>query len=341
MTDAGSATPLLQVEGLTKAFRTGYGFLGGRARMVAVDRVSFDVEAGETFGLVGESGSGKTTAARMILRLLAPDAGSIRLGGVDALSLRGDALKRFRRSVQIVFQDPYSSLDPTWSIFDSVAEPLRAHGIVSGTGALGREVATLLGRVGLDAKVSERYPRELSGGQRQRVAMARALALRPQLLVCDEPVSALDVSTQAQLVSLLAGLQAELGLAVLFIAHDLLLIRQISRRIAVMLFGRLVEVGPADEVYHRPAHPYTQALISAVPVADPIRQRQRRRVTLAGDAGSRPATAQGCPFQHRCPAVMDVCRVEDPPLLTIGPGRQAACHALTTAPVATAAAPPA
>ena len=327
-------TPLLEVEGLTKSFPTGRGLLGRRERIVAVDRLTFDIEPGETFGLVGESGSGKTTAARMILRLLHPDAGAVRLDGVDSLTLRGSALTGFRRSVQIVFQDPYSSLDPTWSIFDVVAEPLRAHGLAGRGGLdLDRDVLGLLDRVGLDAKVADRYPRELSGGQRQRVAMARALALGPRLLVCDEPVSALDVSTQAQLVALLASLQAELGLTVLFIAHDLLLVRQISRRIAVMLLGRLVEVGPADDVYHHPAHPYTQALIASVPVANPRRQRQRERITVAGDAGSRPAASQGCPFQNRCPAVMDVCRVEDPPLLTVAPGHQAACHALRTTPV--------
>lgn len=335
MSSAGE--PLLVVEGLTKSFRAHGDMPGRRRRTVAVDNVSFGVEAGETFGLVGESGSGKTTLARMVMRLLPPDAGSVRLAGTDILSLRGPALKELRRSMQVVFQDPYSSLDPTWPVFDVVAEPLRAHGLAPGPAALGREVGALLDRVGLDATVAAHYPRQLSGGQRQRVAMARALALRPRVLVCDEPVSALDVSTQAQLVSLLADLQAELGLSVLFIAHDLLLVRQISRHIAVMFLGRLVESGPADDVYHRPAHPYTRALISAVPVADPERQRRRRRAGAgAPDPGTRPAAGAGCPFQHRCPEVMDVCRVEDPPLLTISPGRQAACHALRPAPLSTA-----
>ena len=327
-----TTTPLLEVRGLTKSFRTGGDLIGRRRRLAAVEDVSFDVEAGETFGLVGESGSGKTTAARLILRLLPPDSGSVRLGGVETSSLRGQALQQFRRSVQIVFQDPMASLDPTWSVFDIVAEPLRAHRLVQGGAPLAREVVRLLDRVGLDATIAERYPRDLSGGQCQRVGMARALALRPELLVCDEPVSALDVSTQAQLVSLLADLQAELGLAVLFIAHDLLLVRQISRRTAVMLLGRVVEVGPADDVYHRPAHPYTQALVSAVPVADPRRQRQRQRIVLSGDAGRREKGAPGCPFQTRCPAVMDVCRTVAPPLVTIGAGHQAACHLLGDAP---------
>jgi oligopeptide transport system ATP-binding protein len=328
-----TAGPLLEVEGLTRSFRAHGDLPGRRRRTLAVDRVTFGVDAGETFGLVGESGSGKTTLARMILRLLPPDAGSVRLAGADVLSMRGPALKEFRRSMQVVFQDPYSSLDPTWSVFDILAEPLRAHGLAAGAPALATEVVGLLDRVGLDAKVAARYPREMSGGQRQRVAMARALALRPKVLVCDEPVSALDVSTQAQLVSLLADLQADLGLSVLFIAHDLLLVRQISRNIAVMFVGRLVESGPADDVYHSPAHPYTQALISAVPLADPDRQRRRRRATVAGDVGALPVTDRGCAFQHRCPEVMEVCRVEDPPLLTIAPGRKAACHAQVAAPL--------
>ena len=337
--------PLLEVAGLSKTFGGGRQLLGRARAVPAVDGVSFEVAAGETFGLVGESGSGKSTTARLILRLLEADAGTVRFEGDDVLSLRREGLKRFRRAAQIVFQDPYSSLDPMWTVLDIVAEPLRTHGAAGDPAALRQEVVALLDRVGLDAGVADRYANELSGGQRQRVAIARAVALHPKLIVCDEPVSALDVSTQAQIVSLLADLQLDEDLAYVFISHDLALVRQISQRIAVMLRGRLVEVGPADTVYHAPAHPYTQALVAAVPVADPDRQRQRRlsQTVVAEDGGPGAATrgpVPGCPFQHRCPAVMDICRTVDPPMISVALGHRAACHlraaTRSTAPAALA-----
>ena len=321
----GQAVPLLAVKGLTKTFRVAGGSWGRGHRLRAVDSVTFDVGDAETFGLVGESGSGKTTTARLLLRLLDPDAGSVQFGGAEVTTMGRRELRALRREMQVVFQDPYSSLDPTWPVADIVAEPLRTHRVgASETDRRGR-VAGLLERVGLDARYAGRLPHELSGGQRQRVAIARALALNPRLIVCDEPVSALDVSTQAQVVALLAELQQDLGLAYLFIAHDLVLVRHVSRRIGVMLLGRLIEVGPADDVYHEPLHPYTQALVTAVPVADPRRQRSRSRIVLGGDADA-SAHGRGCSFAPRCPLVIDRCRSEAPPLVEVAPGRSVACH---------------
>jgi oligopeptide/dipeptide ABC transporter ATP-binding protein len=321
---------LLEVRDLTKGFRLGSGWLGrNQDRVRAVDGVSFDVATGQTLALVGESGSGKSTTARLVLRLIKADSGSVKFEGTDLMGLAGGALRRARREMQMVFQDPYSSLDPSWTVSDIIAEPLRIHLGVRGSELTDRS-ADLLRRVSLDPSHLRRYPYEFSGGQRQRIAIARALALNPKLIICDEPVSALDVSTQASVLSLLQRLQAELGLSYLFIAHDLSVVRRVSDRIAVMYLGRIVEVGPADEVYEQPKHPYTQALLSAIPLPDPRQQRRRRRLVLKGDIPNPISPPSGCHFHPRCPYVMDRCHVDDPRLLPAGDGRAAACHLLET-----------
>jgi oligopeptide/dipeptide ABC transporter ATP-binding protein len=269
--------------------------------------------------------------ARLVLGLLPATAGAVMMDGEDVLRLKGAGLRRARRHMQIVFQDPYTSLDPRATIGDSVGEPLEIH-----EGLRGRErdkrVAELLGLVGLGGHVLGRYPHEFSGGQRQRIAVARALALNPRLLVCDEPVSSLDVSTQSQVINLLSDLQAQLGLTYLFIAHDLSVVRHISDRIAVMYLGRIVEVGPTDEVALRPRHPYTEALVSAIPVPDPNVQRTRKRIVLQGDIPSPAAPPPGCRFHTRCAYAMDVCRVEDPPAYEAAGGITVHCHLHTSGP---------
>jgi peptide/nickel transport system ATP-binding protein len=330
-TTAGSE-PLLELRGLTESFPVKSGVLKrvvGQVR--AVDGVDLTVYQGETVGLVGESGSGKSTAARVALRLIEPTAGSVCFDGKDITAIDQGALRRQRRGMQIVFQDPYSSLDPRATVGDTIGEPLSVHeGLRKGE----REarVAELLRQVGLPPQYIRRYPHEFSGGQRQRIAIARALALRPRLLICDEPVSSLDVSTQSQVINLLIDLQQELRLAYLFIAHDLSVVRHMSDRIAVMYLGQIVELGPAESVYRSPRHPYTEALLSAIPIPDPVRQRERRRIVLSGDVPSPLNPPSGCHFRTRCPYAMPVCSVEAPEPFLAGDGTSVACHLHTTGP---------
>ncbi|HSU88974.1 MAG TPA: dipeptide ABC transporter ATP-binding protein [Terriglobia bacterium] len=320
------AEPLLSVRNLKKYFPIRGGVLSRVAAYVkAVDDISFDINKGETFGLVGESGCGKTTAGRAILRLLQPDAGTIRFDGIDLLGLRKQELRRKRRDMQIIFQDPYASLNPRMTIRTIVGEPFAIHGLASGTEREHR-VADLLKTVGLDPAVMRRYPHEFSGGQRQRIGIARALALKPKLIVADEPVSALDVSIQAQIINLLADLQQQFGLTYLFISHAIPVIEHISTRIGVMYLGKLVEVGTSAQICLAPKHPYTQALLSAVPIPDPAARKQR--IVLRGDLPTPINPPAGCRFHTRCPIAVDRCKVEEPTLREIEEGRDAACHLL-------------
>jgi oligopeptide/dipeptide ABC transporter ATP-binding protein len=320
--------PLVDVDGLSIRFPVGrVGFWGGQVRFVhAVEDVSFSIGRGETLGLVGESGSGKTTTGRAVLRRIEPSAGSIRFDGQDITRVKGDELRQLRRHMQLVFQDPYASLNPRMSVLELVAEPLVAHGIVKSAREARDQVGDLLDRCNLPVDSMDRYPHAFSGGQRQRIGIARALALRPQFIVADEPVSALDVSVRAQVVNLLQDLQTELGLTYLFIAHDLSVVRHISHRIAILYAGKLVELARTNDVYENPQHPYTEALLSSVPIPDPPLQRQRRRIVLTGEIPNPVDPPAGCRFHTRCPYVQPVCRVEPPPLEEKAPGHWAACH---------------
>src|SRR5215471_11492967 len=319
-----AAVPLLSVQHLKKYFPIHSGVLGrATAYVKAVDDVSFTINTGETFGLVGESGCGKTTAGRAVLRLHEPDAGKIQFDGADLLSLGKQALRRKRRDMQIIFQDPFASLNPRMTIRSIVGEPFAIHHIASGAERQDR-VAELLKTVGLDSSAMNRYPHEFSGGQRQRIGIARALALKPKLIVADEPVSALDVSIQAQIVNLLAELQEQLGLTYLFISHAIPVIEHISNRIGVMYLGKLVEVGTSAQICTDPEHPYTQALLRAVPIPDPAAKKQR--VLLGGDVPTPINPPSGCRFHTRCPIAVDRCRIEEPPLRQVEDGRDAACH---------------
>ena len=319
------ATPIVEVRDLVKHFPVRAGFFRRVVGQVhAVCGVSFDLYPGETLSLVGESGCGKSTTGRAVLRLLPATAGSVRFKGTDVLGLDRRAMRRVREDMQIVFQDPYASLNPRMTVEALVSEPLRIHGKFDDGGP--ERVRELLRLVGLNPEHASRYPHEFSGGQRQRIGVARALALDPDVLVLDEPVSALDVSIQAQVVNLLEDLQARLGLAYLFIAHDLSVVRHISDRVAVMYLGKIVETGTRNEVYDRPAHPYTQALLSAVPVPDPVKERQRKRIVLQGDLPSAVDTPSGCRFRTRCFKAQDICAEEEPALIDRGQGHPAACH---------------
>ena len=318
------AGPVLEVDGLRKYFVSPRRLLGPQAGVVhAVDGVSFTIEARETLGLVGESGCGKSTVGRTVLRLLKPTDGTIRLLGDDITRLESRALRPYRRRMQIIFQDPYSSLDPRMTAGDIAGELLGVHG-VSSRAERNERVAELFARVGLRRDQIGNYPHEFSGGQRQRLGIARALSLQPSLIVCDEPVSALDVSIQAQVINLLMDLQAEYGLSYLFIAHDLAVVEHISHRVAVMYLGRIVEFADKRELFANPLHPYTESLLDAVPVPDPRRVRRRRIVR--GDVPSPIDRPSGCHFHTRCPYAVERCRHEDPALREIAPGHRVACH---------------
>lgn len=329
----GADTPLLQVRGLKKHFASGGGLFSRKKRLVrAVDGVDITLNRGETLGLVGESGCGKTTTGRVLVRLEEPTAGQILLDGVDYMknlgvrSLRSSAgLQAYRRRVQMVFQDPLASLDPKMSVGASIAEPLTVQRI--GTrGERQERVSLLLSQVGLEPRMARRYPSEFSGGQRQRIGIARALAVNPDIIIADEPTSALDVSVRAQVVNLLSDLQAELDVAFIFISHDMSTVRFISDHIAVMYLGKLMETAPAEDLFARPQHPYTQALLSAIPIPDPVREQERVPLLLEGDLPSPANPPAGCRFSTRCPLVQDICREVPPPLEEKSPGHQVACH---------------
>ncbi|RMD50137.1 MAG: ATP-binding cassette domain-containing protein [Alphaproteobacteria bacterium] len=306
-------------------------------RIHAVDGVSFEIMPGETLGLVGESGCGKSTVGRCILRLYEPTAGRVEIDGTDVLSAPPAELRRLRRVMQMVFQDPQASLDPRMTVAGIIAEPLDEHTRWPRARKMAR-VLELMDAVGLSRDFANRYPHEFSGGQRQRIGIARALALNPKFIVCDEPIAALDVSIQAQVVNLLEDLQAQLGLTYLFISHDLSMVRHIADRVAVMYLGTLVELADRERLYGAPAHPYTRALLSAVPEPDPARARRRRRIILSGDVPSPADPPAGCRFCTRCPEVMDICRRVRPPVVDLGGGHLVACHLHAGAEAAPAAA---
>jgi len=316
-----AAGPLLQVEGLVKHFPVRTGFFGRRAHVHAVDDVSFELAAGETLALVGESGCGKSTTGRLVLRLLDPTTGKVRFQGNDLLALGDHELRAARRDMQIIFQDPYSSLNPRMTVGQMLEEPLLLHGVAQGRRR--ERVSEVLGLVGLEPEHAQRYPHQFSGGQRQRIGIARAIAAEPKLVVCDEPVSALDVSIQAQVINLLRDLQKRLGLAYLFIAHDLAVVRHISDRVAVMYLGRIVEIGTKREVFDAPRHPYTHALLSAIPIPDPRAHRDRQ--VLGGDVPNPVDPPSGCRFRTRCPHARERCAQETPALIATQ-SHAVACH---------------
>jgi oligopeptide transport system ATP-binding protein len=325
-TNGGSAEVLLEVRNLVKHFPVGGGVFGGpRAMIRAVDGVSFAIHRGETLGLVGESGCGKTTTGRCILQLERPTSGAVVFEKRDLTTLDQTELRAVRRRMQVIFQDPYSSLNPRMTVGQIIAEPLAVHGIIREARARTARVRALLGHVGLLPQHAHRYPHQLSGGQRQRVGIARALALEPALVVCDEPVSALDVSIQAQIINLLENLQAEFGLTYLFVAHDLSVVRHISDRVAVMYLGKIVEIADRQALYEDPLHPYTKALLSAVPIPDPELEARRERFVLGGEVPSALNPPSGCVFHPRCPIAVDRCRAVVPELREIKPGHWAAC----------------
>lgn len=322
------AEPILELSHVKKEFPIGGGLFRKPSGSVrAVDDVSLSVGAGETVGLVGESGCGKSTLGRIAIRLLPATSGSVRFEGRDITSMPESALRPLRRRMQIVFQDPMSALDPRMTVGESVAEGLHAHGLVAGKSEGEARVASLLAKVGLRPEHQRRYPHELSGGQRQRVVIARALAVEPRFIVCDEPVAALDVSIQAQIVNLLSDLSDEFGLSYLFVAHDLSVVRFMSDRVAVMYLGRIVELTSSDTLYEAPAHPYTKALLSAIPVPDPSALRKDERIVLGGDVPSPTAPPPGCTFHPRCPiAEKGLCDRERPELVELRPKHFVACH---------------
>jgi oligopeptide transport system ATP-binding protein len=318
---------LLEVRNLVKHFPVGGGFLSRAEGTVrAIDGVSFKLHRGETLGLVGESGCGKTTTGRCILQLERPTSGEIIFEGTDLATHSEEALRKLRRRMQVIFQDPYSSLNPRMTIGQIIAEPLKVHGLVATWKGRDDRVRELLSQVGLLPQHAERYPHQLSGGQRQRVGIARALAMEPSLIICDEPVSALDVSIQAQIINLLEELQAKLGLTYLFIAHDLSVVRHISDRVAVMYLGKIVEIADRVTLYEAPAHPYTRALLSAVPIPDPALESTRERTVLRGEVPSPLKPPSGCVFHPRCPIAEERCAADVPLLRELAAGHSGACH---------------
>jgi oligopeptide transport system ATP-binding protein len=317
---------LLRVEGLVKHFPILAGVFQRQVGVVhAVDGVSFEIRQGETFGLVGESGCGKSTAGRTILQLYRPTAGRVLLYDQDLASMKGETLRRMRQKMQMIFQDPYASLNPRMTIREIVGEPLMVHDVAKDK-EIQERVNELLDTVRLNPGFASRYPHEFSGGQRQRIGIARALALQPDFIVCDEPISALDVSIQAQVINLLEDLQAKMGLTYLFIAHDLSMVRHISDRVAVMYLGVLAELAPRDELYEHPLHPYTQALLSAVPVPDPFVEEKRKRIILEGDVPSPVNPPSGCRFRTRCPLADKICAEQMPEWREVVPDHWVACH---------------
>ncbi|HSF95982.1 MAG TPA: ABC transporter ATP-binding protein [Thermohalobaculum sp.] len=322
-TDAG---PLLQVENLTMHFPIYKGVIRRQVGVIkAVDGINFDIRKGETLGLVGESGCGKSTAGRCILRLYSPTAGRILFGGTDLASLQGEALRRTRPRMQMIFQDPQACLNPRMTVGTIISEPLDEHRAATGK-AKRERVQELLDAVGMNPRFADRYPHEFSGGQRQRIGIARALALEPEFIVCDEPIAALDVSIQAQVVNLLEDLQEKLGLTYLFISHDLSMVRHIADRVAVMYLGKVVELAPRDTLYSDPKHPYTKALLSAVPIPNPEVEAHRKRIILTGDVPSPARPPSGCRFCTRCPVAIDKCRKVEPEWRALPGGRHVACH---------------
>jgi oligopeptide transport system ATP-binding protein len=321
-----NAPDLLEVRDLYKYFPINAGILSRHVGDVkAVDGIDFTIKAGETLGLVGESGSGKTTAGRVVLNLLPATKGEVIFNGRNILELKREESRMLRKEMQIIFQDPYASLNPRMTVGDIISEPLRIHNLAKGKDAEAR-VQDLLRLVGLQPYHANRYPHEFSGGQRQRIGIARALAVDPKFIVADEPVSALDVSIQAQVINLLQDLQQQFGLTFLFIAHDLSVVRHISTRVAVMYVGKIVEIADRDDLYENPLHPYSRALLSAIPIPDPAVESRRKRILLTGDIPSPVNPPSGCRFHTRCPVAFDRCRVEVPALKTYAPNHVAACH---------------
>ncbi|MEU7678036.1 dipeptide ABC transporter ATP-binding protein [Micromonospora taraxaci] len=330
---------ILSVDNLVKHFPITQGVLFQRqvGAVKAVDGVSFELRRGETLGVVGESGCGKSTLARLLMRLETPTSGSATLEGRDLFKASGGELRRVRRNMQMVMQDPYTSLNPRMTVGDIIGEPFEIHPDAAPKGSKQRRVQELLDLVGLNPEHINRYPHQFSGGQRQRIGIARALALRPDVIVCDEPVSALDVSIQAQVINLLKQLQDELGLSYIFIAHDLSVVRHIADRVAVMYLGRIVEIGTEDEIYERATHPYTQALLSAVPVPDPAAREQRTMIRLVGDVPSPADPPSGCHFRTRCWKAQEICAVEDPATVPrAADPHPSACHFAELRPTTTA-----
>ena len=314
----------LEIQDLKTYFKTDGGFLMRSKTVKAVDGVTFSVDKGETYGLVGESGCGKSSLGRTVVRINTPTSGTVRVDGTDIMTLKGNALKDYRRKVQLVFQDPYASLNPRMTVGEILREPMDIHGLGADRRARDERAAQLLRIVGLKSDHLLRYPHEFSGGQRQRICIARTLALEPEFIICDEPISALDVSIQAQIINLLRNIQKETGAGYLFIAHDIGMVKHISDRIGVMYLGHLVEEGPSDDVYFKPLHPYTKALLSAIPIPDPMIGKARSRIRLEGELPSPIDPPSGCPFRTRCPLAKAVCAEKMPDMKQVG-SRKVAC----------------